>query len=129
MNRRFLLIGEKQALWSQRLDHVLARWGKLYTASAEEAIEAIQENDYGLIVIDAGIIEDPASLVSHLNAKQPNASLIVASASPTWRQAKEVLRAGATDYIRKSLDEKELDNELGAVLRSWPSCNTGSDND
>jgi len=63
-------------------------------------------------------------MLSRLRAQQPEARIVIATTVPTWQRAREALRAGAADYIRKSLDEKELCSKIQAVLEtpppSWP---------
>lgn len=121
--RSFLLIGEKTGTqWPLILQQALSLLGKLWIVSEEEAVRAVSESRYDVVIIDAGAVRDAASLVSRLREQQPQARIIVATASPTWQRSREVLQAGAADYIRKSLDEKELRSKIQAVLEvplSW----------
>jgi len=116
----FLLIGEKETQWSQVLRRALSPLGKLQVVGEEEAIQAVAQDDYGVIIVDAGAVGDVAALVSRLRAQRPQARVVVATASPTWRRAREALQAGAADYIRKSLNEKELRAKIQAVLKVPP---------
>ncbi len=86
----------------------------------DEAMPAVIQSDYDVIIIDAGEVRDAALLASRLRARWPEARVVIATASPTWRRAREALRAGATDYIRKSLDEEELRSKIQAVLDAPP---------
>jgi DNA-binding NtrC family response regulator len=81
-----------------------------------EARRAVTEREYALVVIDAGAVEEAAKLTAWLLATTPDLPIVVATASPTWQRARQVLKAGASDYIRKTLDEEKTRRELGAVL-------------
>jgi DNA-binding NarL/FixJ family response regulator len=81
-----------------------------------EAVQAVVQSHRDLIIVDAGTVDDAALLTSFLRTEQPEARIIVATASPTWQRAREAMQAGAADYIRKSLDEKELRSKIETVL-------------
>ena len=117
----FLLIGETETHWALILRQALSPLGKLLVVPAKEAFRAVSEGRYDVIIIDARAVRDAPRLVSRLLAQQPQARIIVATASPTWQRSREVLQAGAADYIRKSLDEKELRSKIQAVLEAPPS--------
>ena len=116
MNRRFLLVGEVGTSWARSVQRAVDSWASLDVMEEEEAQRAVAEGDYALVVIDAGATEDAAALTSWLRALQPDLPIVVATASPTWQRARQVLKAGATDYIRKTLDAEETRSEIGAVL-------------
>ena len=71
---------------------------------------------YDVIIIDAGTVSNAVTLVASLQSQQPEARIVVATASPTWQRAREVLQAGAADYIRKSLDKDQLRVKIQALL-------------
>jgi DNA-binding NarL/FixJ family response regulator len=117
----FLLVGNATEMqWFSVLQRALLPLGKLRSVSEEEAIQAVTGRHYDVIIIDATAIRDVASLVLRLHAQQHQARIVVATASPTWQRAREVLRAGALDYIRKSLDEKDLRSKIQAVVEASP---------
>jgi DNA-binding response OmpR family regulator len=121
----FLLIGKKtDTQWSQVLRQALHSLGKLHTVSEKEAVQAITQRHYDVVIVDAGAIGDVASLVALLRSKQRRMRIVVATASPTWQRAREILQAGAVDYIRKSLNMKELRSKIQTVVKvpppSWP---------
>jgi DNA-binding response OmpR family regulator len=66
--------------------------------------------------VDAGAVRDAVLMVSRLRVQQPETRIVIATASPTWQRAREALRAGAADYVRKSLDEKGLRSKVQTVL-------------
>lgn len=118
----FLLISEKAGTrWALILQHALSPLGQLRLVPEEEAAQAVSEGWYDAIIIDGGAVRDMVKLVFRLRVQQPQARIVVATASPTWKRSREVLRAGAVDYIRKSLDEQELRSKIQAVLEAPPS--------
>jgi DNA-binding response OmpR family regulator len=125
-NYIFLLIGETaEAEWALVLSRALSPMGSLHVVSQEEmAMTVIQQCHYDAIIIDAGAVRDAVLLVSHLRAQQPEVRVIIATASPTWRRAREALQVGAADYIRKSLNEEELRSKIQAVLELPPPPRT-----
>ena len=113
----FLLIGEKmETRWPLVLERALSSLGKLAVVSEESAGQLLAKNLYDVIIVDAGAVQDTLDLVSRLRTGQPHAQIIVATASPTWQRAREILQAGATDYIRKSQDEKKLLSDIQTTL-------------
>jgi DNA-binding NarL/FixJ family response regulator len=103
------------------LERALAPLGQLHIVPEEEAIRAASERTYDVVLIDAGVVQDVVRLVTHLRAQQPQLRIVVVTASPTWQQSREVFRAGAADYLRKSLDRKKLRDQILAVLEMPPS--------
>jgi DNA-binding response OmpR family regulator len=73
-----------------------------------------------VIIVDAGAVCDANELTAQLLAQRPGVCVVIATASPTWQRARQALRAGAADYIRKTLDERELRTKIEAVLRVLP---------
>jgi|YNPBryunderm2012_1023409.scaffolds.fasta_scaffold04209_3 DNA-binding NarL/FixJ family response regulator len=117
----FLLVGKApEARWPMVLEQALAPLGHLYIVPEEEAVHAVSERAYDVVLIDAGAVQDVVRLMTHLRAQQPRLRIVVVTASPTWQQSREVFRAGAADYLRKSLDKKKLRDQIRAVLEMPP---------
>jgi DNA-binding NarL/FixJ family response regulator len=115
----FLLIGEKaESQWPLVLERALSSLGKLQVVSEQILEESGTHRCCDVIIIDAGVVSDAVKLVSFLRKHQPEARIIVATASPTWQRAREMLKAGAADYIYKSLDKEQLQSEIRAVLEA-----------
>ena len=117
LNLTFILVGRIPAThWYSVLKRALAPLGTLYIVSEGDAVTAVQQRECDVVIVDAGAVTAAASLTSRLRLHWPKAQIIVATASPTWQQAKKAFQAGAADYIRKSLDEKELYAKVSAVV-------------
>jgi DNA-binding NarL/FixJ family response regulator len=117
MKYTFLLVGEiMETRWPLVLERALSTLGKLTVVSEERTHQELSQQRYDVIIIDAGAVQDAASLVSRLRDVQPASRVIVATASPTWQRAREMLKAGASDYIRKSQSEQKIRADIQAVL-------------
>jgi len=120
-SRSFLLIdGRRDPCWQQMVNDVLMPLGTLRVSNEREAVQHILQCDFDLVIIDAIAVENVPLLVSRIRAQCPNARVVVATTSPTWRRAREAFRAGATDYIRKSFDKRETCRVLQATLLKIP---------
>jgi DNA-binding NarL/FixJ family response regulator len=119
---RFLLInGRRDHCWRQVLEEALAPLGALQTGDEEEAVKLVLQQSYDLVIIDATAVKNVPLLVSRIRAQRPDGRLVVATASPTWRRAREAFQAGAADYIRKSLDREEILLTVQATLDKKPT--------
>lgn len=117
----FLLVGqETETGWPLALQQAVAPLGKLDIVPEGKAVQAIIQRRYDLVILDAGHVRDVSGLTSCLRTRQPGLRVVVATTSPTWQRAREALKAGAVDYIRKSLDIEELGAKIEAVLKLPP---------
>lgn len=124
LSKRLILLISADRQWRVVIGEALAPLGDVHLADSEEnGLRHIRESLsrhqlYGVIIIDVGTVGDRrfSSLVSDIRAEQRETRIVVASAAPTWRQAKEAFLAGAIDYTRKSLDNKELLTVFQEVL-------------
>jgi CheY-like chemotaxis protein len=117
----FLLInGIRERRWRRVLEEALAPLGTLQVGKEEDAVEVVLQQSYDVIIVDATVVKDVPLLVSRIRTQQPDARIVVATASPAWQRAREVFYAGATDYIRKSLNEEEILSAFQAALAKMP---------
>jgi len=120
----FLLISRKEeTAWSLVLSQALKPWGKLEITLEMDAIRWIaQYRCDAVVIVDATVVDDVPALISRLRDQCPQIRIVIATASPTWQRAREVLRLGAVDYIRKSLDKEEFSVAIKDILgRSLPA--------
>ena len=101
--------------WSETLQHAIRSHGVVTILDYKEGeLKTIKRKleegqKYEIIIIDAGAAGEKSSpLIRQIQELRCDAKVVVASAAPTWRQAKEAFEMGAIDYFRKSLNEKEL---------------------
>jgi DNA-binding NtrC family response regulator len=118
MARNLLVISNDPAsAWLQSVSDALRSLGELHVASEQEAAAQIKVKGYDLMVLDATAIGgDIAAVVARLHQEGPDVPIVVATTSPTWQRAREVFRAGASDYIRKSLDGEKTLASLQKIL-------------
>jgi DNA-binding response OmpR family regulator len=117
MSNIFLLVGNNPgSSWATTVREELRPLGELETVPASEALARISQTRYQMIIIDAGVVEDMAALISMFRDVAPSVPIVVATASPTWQSAKEVFMSGANDYIRKSLDASALGATLQEII-------------
>ncbi len=78
--------------------------------------ETFKTTDYPLILIDAYYVEHSlGESVQKLRQLAPEARLVVTTASPTWRRARDVMTAGANDYVPKSSYKEDIRDILKPV--------------
>ncbi len=119
----FLLVSDAtDDYWCAMLKETLTPLGPLYLCSEKETLSLISEQAFTLIIIDAAFVMIPARLVSQIREQHPAIRIVVVTASPTWKQARRIFYAGATDYMRKLLNKKEILSTFRAVLFPPSSC-------
>ena len=112
----FLLIGQADTGWPRILEKAVFPLGSLHTVPEDEAINAVAERSYDVVIIDASSVPYTAQLTHRLRVERPDTRVVVVTLSPTWRRARQALRAGASDYIYRYSDEKELRSRIMEVL-------------
>lgn len=122
MPAMFLLISnyEEDHHWCRLLREALAPLDPLEIQREEASLECLVQNCYDLVIVDASTIGDVPQLVCRVQNDQPGTRIVVVSASPTWRQAREAFRAGAMDYVRKSLSKRKLHTFFADILSKVP---------
>lgn len=103
-----ILSNNIQSPWLKQLIEVLTVLGEL-TICAEDMLHEEPDEAYDLLLVDAsGLQMELAERVAWLNGRFPNTPIIVLTSSPTWRRARDVLQAGAADYMRRSFNDAQL---------------------
>ncbi len=107
--KNVVIIGNNaNSLWVTAVRDALANWGTVQFQPECEALANPQEKSPDLFLVDASTLEtDTVQFVASLNQANPCTPIIVATTSPTWRRARDLIQAGATDYVRRSFN-KEL---------------------
>ena len=123
----FLLLSNTSfdAPWKRVLQNALSPMGRLHILSEDRLVQTPSLEQYVIIIIDASSVADVVVFIRRLRTRDDDVHLVVATASPTWQRARAILLAGASDYIRKSLDENKIRAQIQAVLeRSFPPANS-----
>ncbi|MFZ1400847.1 MAG: hypothetical protein WAS33_28345 [Candidatus Promineifilaceae bacterium] len=116
-----MISDDKELDWVQMMQNAWHHYGRIQILSETDVAHHIKSTRItpNLIMIDASTIQSElVSLVSKLcQAYQPS-PVIVASASPTWKQARDVFHAGASDYVNRNSDVDRLIQLLKAYAEN-----------
>lgn len=111
MVKKILLVtAQVQSTWVKTVKQAARDLGTPTVASPQSAKTKVERVD--LIVVDAAAVKDVVSFVSELRRLYPHVPILVATFSPSWRSVRDVIEAGAKDYIRKSLSSVQLKSTL-----------------
>lgn len=114
---RFLLInGSFDPYWTQILTRALEPLGALQVGAERDADVLLRSTTFDLIIVDTSGVEQVPRLIERIRTEQPDARVVIMTASPTWTRAREAFLAGAIDYTRKSLDPGEIASVIQAAL-------------
>lgn len=109
MQANFLLINDShEHYWLQVLQKALCPLGALQIGTTNTILAGLLREHYDSIIVDATVVEDAPDILSCILEQQPDAQIVVVTASPTWTRARAAFQAGAVDYIRKSMNPDEL---------------------
>ena len=113
----FLLISDSPDDYgNQVLREALAALGSLQVASESELACVLQEQTYDIVVVDAGAVTSAPEVVSQVRELDPDTRIVVVTTSEHWKVARDVFRAGAMDYLSKSLSKGEMLASFQKVL-------------
>jgi DNA-binding NtrC family response regulator len=128
-DKNFWVVSNKpESPWAKTVQDALAPLGQAHFATEAEAVTQIGQYSCDLIIIASGDIEgEIGSLVQKIHEVKPDVPLVVTTNSPTWRRAREVFLAGATDYIRRTLDKEKILSFYQNVLQNPPPTPASTD--
>jgi DNA-binding response OmpR family regulator len=116
MPNKFLLIGQNiNPVWLDCLKLALQHWGEVQIVAPLDIFNHNMQN-YGLILIEANANADMELYIARVKGIALGAKIVIFSAAPNWEEAKRVLLAGASDYIKQSLNEKKLRKEIEPLI-------------
>ncbi|MGN8250916.1 sigma-54-dependent transcriptional regulator [Pseudomonas sp. SMV7] len=133
-----VLLVEDDRVLRQALGDTLEIGGFTYQAvgSAEEALEAVQQQAFSLVVSDVNMPGmDGHQLLAQLRRQQPHLPVLLMTAHAAVERAVEAMRQGAADYLVKpfepkallSLVERHAAGRLGAADEEGPvACEPAS---
>lgn len=110
MSIKVLLVEDDPALREALVDTLmLAGHGFHAVASAEEALLAVAEQPFSLVVSDVNMPGmDGHQLLSRLRASQPQLPVLLMTAHGAVERAVDAMRQGAADYLVKPFEPKAL---------------------
>ena len=110
MRIKVLLVEDDHALREALVDTLmLAGHGFHAVASAEEALLAVAEQSFSLVISDVNMPGmDGHHLLSRLRASQPQLPVLLMTAHGAVERAVDAMRQGAADYLVKPFEPKAL---------------------
>jgi DNA-binding NarL/FixJ family response regulator len=118
-----MLDGRSDHYWLEVLQGAMSTLDGALEMVGEAGIQHIPWRDYDLVILDASVFSDLPSIISWIRSQDPEARIVVFSPAPAWKQAREVMLAGAIDYACKSLDREyilsTLKKNLARQAPSW----------
>ncbi len=110
MRIKVLLVEDDHALREALVDTLmLAGHGFHAVASAEEALLAVAEQSFSLVISDVNMPGmDGHQLLSRLRASQPQLPVLLMTAHGAVERAVDAMRQGAADYLVKPFEPKAL---------------------
>ncbi len=117
MQATFLLISHREkSTWPQYLAEVLVSLGVPRLISEDEIDADMALTNYDLIIVDATTVENIDRLIFRILARNPQVRIVVVTLTPSWREARAVLRSGAVDYLSGALTKKEFSAAIEEAL-------------
>lgn len=110
--------GQSDRQWIESLREAAQSLGKPFMRIDHWRLQD-KLQDCELIIIDAGAIgDDLISVVERIRALNSGVRIVVVSSVPHWKEARQILLAGATDYVRKENDREAI---LGILRGNLPA--------
>jgi DNA-binding NtrC family response regulator len=116
---RFLLIGAHGNFWQRVLAQAVQPFGSLAATEVDDLLPSTAAQ-YDFVVVDAAFVENVPAVIRQVRRGNPQARVLVITLSPTWKRARDALKAGAVDYIKKSLDVAKVREEVQSALDKIP---------
>jgi len=90
----------------------------LLAVDGVEAVAVLQSTSVDLVLTDVVMPGmDGLELLAHVKANYPNTDVIVSTGFYEKASYAEVIKAGAIDFIKKPIDQAELEAKLARVMR------------
>ncbi len=104
-----ILSNNDESPWLTAVNHALIPLGNTTIWTEKDALKQFRRTKFDLLLIDASSVDnDIASLVQLLHLENEWVPIVVATTSPTWRRARDILLAGASDYIGRSFEPERI---------------------
>jgi DNA-binding NtrC family response regulator len=117
MKQMIVITNYPDSSWLKTVVEALAFVAQVEAVAEQEVWTAVQKTPYDLILIDTSNINgDVVTLVKEVHQFLPTLPIVVFTTSPTWRRARELFLAGATDYVRRSLEKETI---LSVCQEAW----------
>jgi hypothetical protein len=120
---KVLLVNDKGVrYWTDLLRQAVLKLGGTLTLLDQRDVKDKAWGGFDLIILDASIVDDLTLTIQAIRSSDRLARIVVVSPTPHWKQARETLLIGGTDYVQKVDDEAELLGLLQDSLSRVPSA-------
>lgn len=103
MKKRIAVVGNvAESMWLQKVEAPLKTIGDVATHSEGDLDDLTPSLKADLIIVDSSGVSDAVALVRRIKDNNTTTPLLVVTASPTWRRAREMFKAGAADYLKQT---------------------------
>ena len=108
--KKIVLVNNKEdSPWETAVIEALAPMATLTIWTEEQTLAKFRKAKLDLLLIDASTLANEViTFVQMLHLENEMVPIVVATTSPTWRRARAVLLAGATDYIGRSFEHETI---------------------
>jgi DNA-binding response OmpR family regulator len=110
-----VVCAEHDSYWNESVKERLIEYGPV-TLTNSRPLGRLLKIPYHLVLIDTEAVEDVDEVVRLTRSSQPDATILVFSSLPTWKQVRSAIEAGANDFSRKSFDAEEMLRYLSKYL-------------
>jgi signal transduction histidine kinase/CheY-like chemotaxis protein len=121
-NRLKILVAEDNAMNQSLMRHLLSYWNFEFdiVKNGEEAIEALQQQDYRLLLMDIQmpLMDGYTATVKIRNELGMNIPIIAMTAHAMTGEREKCLCYGMNEYISKPIREKELFSIMNHLLKT-----------
>lgn len=116
---RMLIVEDDEALSHfLRKSFEAARYEADVAADGERARELVEQNDYGLVILDLGLPKaDGLEILQHIRARNSTLPVMALTARREVEERVKALDLGADDYLLKPFAFAELSARVRALLR------------
>lgn len=101
MEEILLVTQRKDCYWAEILAEAASRFDLSVAVIGEGDLDEASLPSYRLLIIDSAAVDNLVAVIESIHSCAPLLRVIVVSSAPHWREATEVLRAGAVDYVRR----------------------------
>jgi DNA-binding NarL/FixJ family response regulator len=103
--------------WLSVLNKSIGDIAEIITLNELNLAQEIKNKKCNLILINMASIANVEEVIKTSKQNKPGVPIVVITASPNSEIARKVFRAGASDYLRESIDETEIREELLGMIK------------
>jgi predicted nucleotide-binding protein len=117
VKKTFLVVTDQaNSIWVTTVKASLKSMGEIKIIPKGDVLAELTQIECEMVILDYSAANDIVPFITEVHAKYPGLPIVVAALTRGWRRARETLRAGARDYILKSLTADELEATIRIIL-------------